>query len=109
MTLITYFCLVIMDSDGMNCQNANFLIGTDTTVTRAWTIKVTQYTCGQQDEAGPPGCLQYYTQTSNYIQKYVITLCAWIFEVLEKKSYVYTFCTNMMVVKIERSKITVCK
>ena len=22
-----------------------------------------QYTCGQEDEAGPPGCLQYYTGT----------------------------------------------
>ena len=61
--------LVILDSDGMNCQQANFLIGTETTSTRQWTIRVTQYTCAEQDTAGPPGCLQYYTQTSNYIQK----------------------------------------
>ena len=60
---------MILDSDGLNCQDANFLIGTTTTTTRAWTIRVTQYGCDQQDEAGPPGCLQYYTSSSNYIQK----------------------------------------
>ena len=58
-----------MDSDGENCQTANFLIGTSTTTTRAWNIRVTQFACGQEDSSGPPGCLQYYTQTSNYIQK----------------------------------------
>lgn len=61
---------MILDSDGLNCQDANFLIGTTTTTTRAWTIRVTQYGCDQQDEAGPPGCLQYYTSSSNYIQNF---------------------------------------
>ena len=64
------FFPVILDSDGLSCQMANFQIGTVTTSTRAWNIRVTQYDCTQQDEAGPPGCLQYYTETANYIQKY---------------------------------------
>ena len=63
---------VILDSDGTSCQNANFAIGTSTTSTRQWSIRVTQFTCAQQDEAGPPGCLQYYTQTANTIEKYVL-------------------------------------
>ena len=60
---------VILDSDGTSCQSASFAIGTSTTSTRQWNIRVTQFTCAQQDEAGPPGCLQYYTQTANTIEK----------------------------------------
>ena len=60
---------VIVDSNGKECQNVNFNIGTSTTTTRSWTIRVTQYTCGEEDSAGPPGCLQYYTQTANTVQK----------------------------------------
>jgi len=61
---------MILDNDGQSCQVANFLIGDSTTTTRSWNIRVTQYTCGQEDEAGPPGCLQYLTETQNYIQNY---------------------------------------
>ena len=62
--------LVIVDSDGTECQTANFAISaTTTTTTRQWSIRVTQYTCQEQDVSGPPGCLQYYTQTSNTIQR----------------------------------------
>ena len=60
---------VILDA-GDGCNTVNFLIGGDTTTTRQWDIKVTQYACGQYDEAGPPGCLQYFTSTQNTIQKY---------------------------------------
>ena len=60
---------MILDSDGSQCQLVNFNIATATTSTRAWTILATQYTCAQMDEAGPPGCLQYYTQTSNTVEK----------------------------------------
>ena len=60
---------VIIDSDGIQCQQANFLIGTSTTTTRQWSIRVTQYTCAEMDASGPPGCLQWYTQTANRIQK----------------------------------------
>ena len=66
---------MILDNDGQSCQVANFLIGDSTTTTRSWNIRVTQYTCGQEDEAGPPGCLQYLTETQNYIQKYVHPRC----------------------------------
>ena len=60
---------MIVDSNGEECQEANFLIGTTTTTTRQWNIRVTQYNCGQEDSSGPPGCLQWYTQTANYVQK----------------------------------------
>ena len=53
----------------MNCQMANFVISPVTTTTRKWNIRVTQYECGMDDSAGPPGCLQWYTQTANTIQK----------------------------------------
>ena len=53
---------MIVDSDGSACQEVNFNIGTTTTVTRAWNIRVTQYQCSQEDVSGAPGCLQYYTQ-----------------------------------------------
>jgi len=52
---------MILDSDGSRCQTATFDIGALTTTTRSWDIYVTQYTCGQEDEAGAPGCLQYFT------------------------------------------------
>ena len=60
---------VILDTDGTQCQKANFLIGSSTTTTRSWDIYVTQYTCGQEDEAGPPGCLQYFTGSGTHIVK----------------------------------------
>ena len=69
---INYKCsriAVIVDSNGSNCQEALFAISPSTTTTRSWTIRVTQYTCGEEDSSGPPGCLQWYTSTSNYIQK----------------------------------------
>ena len=60
---------MIVDNNGIDCQYANFNIGTTTTTTRSWTIRVTQYTCTEEDSAGPPGCLQYYTQTAAHIQR----------------------------------------
>ena len=72
--VMTHSCLIILviiDSDGSSCQEANFAISsTSTTTTRSWTIRVTQYDCGQEDNAGPPGCLQYYTETANTIERY---------------------------------------
>ena len=66
------FISVIVDSNGQDCQEANFNISPATTSTRSWTIRVTQYTCGQEDSSGPPGCLQWYTSTANTIQKYFL-------------------------------------
>ena len=62
--------LVILDSNGNDCQNVNFNIGPSTTSTRSWTIRVTQYTCQEEDVGGPPGCLQYYTQIAANFQRY---------------------------------------
>eukprot|EP00093_Oithona_nana_P001312 01312.XXX_3226_2112_1 [CDS] Oithona nana genome sequencing. len=61
---------MILDSDGSSCQRVSVNLGTSTTTTRSWDIYVTQYTCGQEDEAGPPGCLQYYTGTTGTFANY---------------------------------------
>jgi len=61
---------MILDSDGTNCQTANFMIGGSTTTSRVWDIYVTQYTCSQEDEAGPPGCLQYFTGTAVTVKNF---------------------------------------
>jgi len=53
-----------------SCQIANFNIGGSTSTTRKWDIKVTQYACGDYDLSGWPGCLQYYSGTSNTIQNF---------------------------------------
>lgn len=45
------------------CQTVNFNIAPSTSTTRQWDIRVTQYGCGNEDSAGPPGCLQYMTGT----------------------------------------------
>ena len=60
---------MILDSQGTQCQRVNINVGASTTTTRSWDIYVTQYTCGQEDEAGPPGCLQYYTGTGTHVVK----------------------------------------
>ena len=66
---LLYF-VVILDSNGMDCQRANFYIGSTTTTTRSWDIYVTQYTCGQEDIAGPPGCLQYHTGSTGLVKAF---------------------------------------
>ena len=52
-----------------DCHRASFMLDDTSSVTRNWEIRVTQYMCGDEDIAGPAGCLQYYTGTSNTIQK----------------------------------------
>jgi len=59
-----------IDSDGSRCQVANFNIGSSTTTSRSWDIYVTQYTCSQEDEAGPPGCLQYLTGITGIVKSF---------------------------------------
>ena len=54
---------------GLGCQQVNFNIGA-TTSTRSWDIYVTQYTCGQEDLGGPPGCLQYHTGTTGLLKNF---------------------------------------
>ena len=64
-TLTDNFFAVIMDSDGVSCNNVNIVIGSSTTTTRVWDIAVTQYSCIDTtllaNTAGPKGCLQYMT------------------------------------------------
>ena len=65
---INIFLLVIVDASD-SCHVASFNIGSLTTTTRKWDIRVTQYACGDFDMSGPPGCLQYYTGTAGNIAK----------------------------------------
>ena len=53
-----------------DCHTAAFQIAPSTTTTRQWDIKVTQYACGDDDNGGPPGCLQYYTGTTGSIANF---------------------------------------
>jgi len=58
---------MIIDSDGETCQSANFDIGALVTTSRSWSIRVTQYACGDYDNGGWPGCLQYHKDpTGNF-------------------------------------------
>merc|ERR1712223_1388941 len=62
--------MVLDTTPSEGCHTVNFNIGGSTTTTRVWDIRVTQYDCTQMDSSGPPGCLQYYTQTANSIQNF---------------------------------------
>lgn len=61
---------MILDSAGTQCQQVNFHIGSSTTTSRSWDIYITQYTCGQEETVGSPGCLQWFTGTSGTIRNY---------------------------------------
>ena len=60
---------MILDAES-TCNHFDFTIGSSTTTSREWDIKVTQYTCSQQNEVGPPGCLQYHTSSTGTIESY---------------------------------------
>lgn len=69
---------MILDTDGQNCQDALFTIGSDTH-TRKWDIHVTQYTCEEMETsmgAGPTGCLQYHTGTVGHIASFAFPVAA---------------------------------
>lgn len=67
----TGYHMVIDQTQGStDCQKAMFNIGGDTTISRSWTIKVTQYACGDEDNGGPTGCLQWFTGTSGVVASY---------------------------------------
>lgn len=65
-----YHMFLDSNPSSTECHTLNFNIGGKTTTTRSWEIYVTQYGCDQRDEAGPDGCLQYYSQTANTIQNF---------------------------------------
>ncbi|XP_059087177.1 uncharacterized protein LOC131883677 [Tigriopus californicus] len=58
---------IIVDASDQ-CHKAAFTLS-GSAATRSWDIKVTQYTCSQQ-EGGPDGCLQYFTGTSGTISSF---------------------------------------
>ena len=62
---IMYFLLVIVDSDpgGNTCHNALFNIGGTTTTSRSWTIRVTQYACGDTDNSGYEFTIHQFTNS----------------------------------------------
>jgi len=61
---------MIIDSDGETCQSANFDIGGSLTTSRSWSIRVTQYACGDYDNSGWPGCLQYFREPTGNFASY---------------------------------------
>merc|ERR1739844_437351 len=65
-----YHMIVDADSTGNTCHTALFNIGGTTTTSRSWNVLITQYSCGDTDSSGWPGCLQYYTATANNIQNF---------------------------------------
>jgi len=65
-----YHMIVDSGPGETTCHQAQFNIGGQTTTSRSWTIRVTQYACGDYDKSGWPGCLQYYTATANTVQNF---------------------------------------
>jgi len=60
---------MIIDAAGSDCLKVWAGIGETTTVTRGVEVTVTQYRCGDE-QGGPPGCLQYYENTSGKIRSF---------------------------------------
>merc|ERR1719264_1597065 len=65
-----YHMIVDADRTGNTCHTALFNIGGTTSTSRSWNVLITQYACGDTDSSGWPGCLQYYTATSNNIANF---------------------------------------
>merc|ERR1719331_3632161 len=65
-----YHMIVDADRTGNTCHTALFNIGGTTTTSRSWNVLITQYSCGDTDSSGWPGCLQYYTASANTIQNF---------------------------------------
>merc|ERR1719273_834590 len=65
-----YHMIVDSGPGETTCHQAQFNIGGSTSTSRSWSIRVTQYACGDYDSSGWPGCLQYYTATANTIQNF---------------------------------------
>lgn len=62
--------MILDTTPSKGCHVVNINVGATTTTSRVWDIRVTQYSCGEVDSSGPPGCLQYYTNTYNIIQNF---------------------------------------
>ena len=70
-----YFLLVIVDADpaGNTCHNALFNIGGTTTTSRSWTIRVTQYACGDTDMSGYEFTIYQFTYSRVTIHNNLLT------------------------------------
>ena len=66
-----FFYFIVVIDIGSGCQSATFTLNDDSTISRAWDIKISQFACGDIDSGGPPGCLQYYKETYGIIQRFV--------------------------------------
>jgi len=60
---------MILEACGSECLTVHLGIGATSTTTRALDIRVTQYRCGDE-QGGPPGCLQYFQNTSGKIRSF---------------------------------------
>jgi len=60
---------MLIDGVQGQCHSVNLGLGASATVTRSLNIRVTQYRCGEES-GGPPGCLQYYENTSGKIRSF---------------------------------------
>merc|ERR1719273_2324791 len=65
-----YHMIVDSGPGETTCHQAQFNIGGSTSTSRSWSVRVTQYACGDYDSSGWPGCLQYYTATANTVQNF---------------------------------------
>merc|ERR1712241_522990 len=65
-----YHMIVDADPAGSQCHKAIFNVGGTTTTSRSWNIRVTQYACGDYDNSGWPGCLQYHTGAAGNIASF---------------------------------------
>lgn len=60
---------MIIDACGSECLTVDVGIGGTSTSTRKFDIRVMQYRCGDE-QGGPPGCLQYYQNSSGKIRSF---------------------------------------
>ena len=67
-TLLTVYIEIGQDSTAF--AKLTFTIGTSTTVSRVWEIKVTQLECWSKSRPHDTGCLQYYTGTTGRITSF---------------------------------------
>ena len=67
-TLLTVYIEIGQDSTAFT--KLTFAIGSSTTVSRVWEIKVTQLECWSKSRPHDTGCLQYYTGTTGRITSF---------------------------------------
>lgn len=61
---------MFVDISDSGCAKVNLGIELTSTTSRSLDIKVIQYACGDDDNAGPQGCLQYFNNASGKIRTY---------------------------------------